>query len=148
MRNAKTAKRFPGKALNGLKDWEKPEIINTDKAPTYGIAIAELKTEGKCPENTLHRQVKYLNNVVESDHGKLKQLIRPVKGFKTLKTAYATIMGFEVMRALRKGQAAIFNLTQDIRSEVRIVERAFGLGASALAETVAAIRKQLELQPA
>jgi hypothetical protein len=45
-------------------------------------------------------------------------------------------MGFEVMRALRKGQAAIFNLTQDIRGEARIVERAFGLGASALAEAV------------
>jgi hypothetical protein len=57
-------------------------------------------------------------------------------------------MGFEVMRALRKGQAAIFNLTQDIRGEARIVERAFGLGASALAETVAAIGKQLELLPA
>ncbi len=30
------------------------------------------------------------------------------------KTAYATIMGFEVMRALRKDQAAILSLTQDI----------------------------------
>jgi transposase-like protein len=30
----------------------------------------------------------------------LKQLIRPVRGFKTLKTAYATITGFEVMRTL------------------------------------------------
>ncbi len=50
-RNAKAAKRFLGKALNGLKAWEKPEIINTDKAPTYGIAITELKVEGKCPEN-------------------------------------------------------------------------------------------------
>ena len=96
----------------------------------------------------MHRQVKYLNNVVESDHGKLKQLIRPVRGFKTLKTAYATIMGFEVMRALRKGQAAIFNLTQDIRGEARIVERAFGIGASMLAEAVAVISEQLEFKPA
>ncbi len=70
------------------------------------------------------------------------------RGFKTLKTAYATIMGFEVMRAFRKGQAAIFNLTQDICGEARIVERAFGLGASALAETVAAIGEQLESQAA
>jgi transposase-like protein len=147
-RNAKAAKRFLGKALNGLKDWQKPQVINTDKAPTYGIAISELKAEGKCPENTLHRQVKYLNNVVEADHGKLKQLIRPVRGFKTLKTAYATIKGFEVMRALRKGQAAIFNLTQDIHGEARIVERAFGIGGSALAEAVALIGQQLELQPA
>ncbi len=48
----------------------------------------------------MHREVKYLNNVVEADHGKLKQLIHSVRGFKTLKTAYATITGFEVMRAL------------------------------------------------
>jgi transposase-like protein len=48
-RNTKAAKRFLGKALNGLKDWEKPTVINTDKAPTYGIPITELKVEGKCP---------------------------------------------------------------------------------------------------
>ena len=147
-RNAKAEKPFLGKALNGLKDWEKPEVINTDKAPTYGMAISELKAEGKCPEETVHRQIKYLNNVVEADHGKLKQLIRPVRGFKTLKTAYATIMGFEVMRALRKGQAAIFNLTKDIRGEARIVERAFGIGAGALAETVAVIGKSLNIPTA
>jgi len=57
-------------------------------------------------------------------------------------------MGFEVMRALRKGQAAIFNFTQDIRGEVRIVERAFGIGASMLAEAVAVIGEQLEFKPA
>lgn len=38
------------------------------------------------------------------------------------------------MHALRKGQAAIFNLTGDARGEARLVERAFGLGQSALAE--------------
>lgn len=41
-RNAKAAKRFLGKALNGLKDWEKPTVINTDKAPTYGIATGQI----------------------------------------------------------------------------------------------------------
>ncbi len=104
-RNAKAAKRFLGKALSGLKDWEKPETINTDKAPTYGIATKELKTDGKLPDTVKHRQVKYLNTVIEADHGKLKQLIKPVRGFKNLKTAYATTKGFEVMRALKKGQA-------------------------------------------
>jgi transposase-like protein len=76
-RNTKAAKRFLGKALQGLKDWEKPRVINTDKAPTYAAALAELKAEGKCPNETQHRQVKYLNNVIEADHGKLKQLIPP-----------------------------------------------------------------------
>ncbi len=101
-RNTAAAKRFLGKAFRGLKDWEQPTVINTDKVPTYAAALAELKKEGKCPKDTLHRQAKYLNNVIEADHGKLKQLIKPVRGFKTLKTAYATIKGFEVMRGHRQ----------------------------------------------
>lgn len=92
----------------------------------------------------MHRQVKYPNNVVEAAHGKLKQLIRLVKGFQTLKTAYATTKGFEVMRALRKGQAAIFNLTGDVRGKDRIIERAFGIGRTVLTEAVALLAQSLE----
>lgn len=77
-RSAKAAKRFLGKALRGLKHWEKPATLNTDKAPSYGAAITELKREGKLDRETARRQVKYLNNVIEADHGKLKILI----GFK------------------------------------------------------------------
>src|SRR3546814_2320641 len=85
---------------------------------------------------TAHRQVKYLNNVIEADHGKLKILIKPVRGFKSIPTAYATIKGFEVMRALRKGQARPWCLQPGIRGEVRLVERAFGIGPSALTEAM------------
>ena len=148
MRNTAAAKRFLGKALRGLKEWEQPNVINTDKAPTYAAALAELKKEGKCSKHTVYRQAKYLNNVIEADHGKLKQLIRPLRGFKSLPTAYATIKGFEVMRPLRKGQASAFNVTHDIRGEARIVERAFGLGASALAEVVSVLNIQLEAKEA
>ncbi|WP_142244805.1 DDE-type integrase/transposase/recombinase, partial [Klebsiella pneumoniae] len=38
--------------------------LNTDKAPSYGAAITELKREGKLDRETAHRQVKYLNNVI------------------------------------------------------------------------------------
>lgn len=41
---------------------------------------------------------------------KLKQLIWSVCGFKSLKSACATIKGFEVMRALRKGPTGIFKI--------------------------------------
>ena len=63
-----------------------------------------------------------------------------------MKTAYVTIKGFEVMRVLRKGQASAFNITNDIGGEARIVERAFGLGLSALAEAVQIFNKRLELE--
>ncbi len=115
---------------------EKPATLNTDKAPSYGAAITELKREGKLDRETAHRQVKYLNNVIEADHGKLKILIKPVRGFKSIPTAYATIKGFEVMRALRKGQARPWCLQPGIRGEVRLVERAFGIGPSALTEAM------------
>jgi hypothetical protein len=49
---------------------------------------------------------------------------------------------------LRKGQAAIFNLTGDICGEARIVERAFGIGPSALTEAVAMLAQNLESQTA
>jgi len=142
-RNTRAAKRFLGKTLRGCKEWELPEVVNTDKAPTYAAAIAELKAEGKCPKDTRHRQVKYLNNVVEADHGKLKQLIRPVRGFKSMKTAYATIKGFEVMRALRKGQAAMFSIQGGIVGEARIVERAFGVGPCVVTEAMAWLQDHL-----
>ena len=39
-RNAKAAKRFLAKALRRSRDWT-PRVINTDKNPAYGEAIAE-----------------------------------------------------------------------------------------------------------
>lgn len=102
-----------------------------------------MKQEGKRPQNFEHHQVKDLNNVIETDHGKLKQLIKPVRGFKTMKTAYATIKGFEVVRALRKGQGRTFNLTRDPIGEKRMIERAFGVGPCIMVETVAWLEQQL-----
>ena len=142
--NAKAAKRFLGKALCGCKSWDKPDVINTDKAGCHGQAIRELKKEGKCPSDTDHRQVKYLNNVVEADHGKLKRLIKPTLGFKSMKTACATIKGFEAMCALRKKQASAFQHKPGIRGEVRLVERAFGIGPEMMSEFMSLHGVELE----
>ena len=71
------------------------------------------------------------------------QLIRPVRGFKTPKTAYATIKGFEVMRALRMGQAGMFAIQSGSVGEARIVERAFDIGPCALTEVMALLQERL-----
>lgn len=92
-----------GKTLKSMKSWDHPPSINTGKSPTYGIAIDRLKKEGKCPEYMKHIQVKYLNNIIESDHGKLKHLIKPTLSFKSMKTAYATLKEFEIMHMFKKG---------------------------------------------
>jgi transposase, IS6 family len=68
-RNANAAKRFLGKALKSIPEYSQPSSINTDKNPAYGKAINALKDDGKCRAELQHRQVKYLNNIIESDHG-------------------------------------------------------------------------------
>ncbi|ENU68019.1 IS6-like element IS1008 family transposase [Acinetobacter baumannii] len=125
-RNSKSAYCFLGKIFNTVKKWQIPRVINTDKAATYGHALSRLKREGKCPVDIEHRQIKYKNNVIECDHGKLKRIIRATLGFKSMKTAYATIKGIEVMRALRKGQASSFYYGQP-QGEVCLINRVFGL---------------------
>ena len=37
----------------------------------------------------------------DHNHGKLKRLIKPTSGFKSMRTAYATVKGFEVMRMFK-----------------------------------------------
>ena len=121
-RNAKSAKRFLGKLLKRNKDWQ-PDKINTDKNPAYGVAIEALKSEEKLDADIIHRQIKYLNNRIEADHGKLKILIKPVRGFQSMKTAYATIKGFEVMRMFRKQQFSCWMYGN--RTEISFINELF-----------------------
>ena len=106
-----------------------PRVINTDKNPAYGEAIAKLKQEGAIPAKLEHRQVKYCNNRLERDHGKLKRLIQPTLGFQSMKTAYATIKGFEVMRMFKKGQFTPWIDAIGGGTEARFINRLFGLYA-------------------
>jgi len=120
-RNANAAKRFLNKALNSIPAYARPKTVNTDKNPAYGKAISELKLAGICLPDLEHRQVKYLNNRIESDHGKLKRLITPTLGFKSMKTAYATIKGFEVMHMFKKGRFDLWKYGQGIFGEINII---------------------------
>lgn len=48
--------------------------------------------------------VKYLNNINEQDHRFIKNLTRPMKGFKSFQSASATLDGIEVAHMIRKQQ--------------------------------------------
>ena len=102
-RTTKAAKRFLRKALS-RSSHHRPSVISTDKDPATNEAIAAPRREGSLAPSCRHPQVKYLNNRLESDHGKLKQRIRPVRGVQSQKTAHNPIRGFETMRMFRKGQ--------------------------------------------
>lgn len=51
----------------------------------------------------------YRNNFIKCDHGKVKRIIGVTLGFKSMKRAYGTIKGIEVMRALCRGQTSPFS---------------------------------------
>ena len=62
-----------------------------------------------------------MNNIIESDHGKLKCLINPTLGFKSMKTAYATIKGFEIMRMFKKGRFDFWKYGQGVQGEINLI---------------------------
>jgi transposase-like protein len=68
-----------------------------------------------------------LLRAARADHGALKRLIDPTRGFKTLPTASAAIKGFEVMRVIRKRQC--FMLESGAMGAARFVNRLFRLAA-------------------
>ena len=45
---------------------------------------------------------KYLNNVIEQDHRRIKQRVRPMLGFKRFETAAVTIRGIELAEKIKK----------------------------------------------
>jgi len=127
-RNAKAAKRFLVKALNA-KHNEDPYVITVDKNPAYPTAIEELKNEGKLPKDIPFRQIKYLNNIVEQDHRRVKRKSRNAMGYVSYKTAYNTIRGIETMHMIFKGQLYhIFNRTA--QSYKNFIHRQFGLAGA------------------
>jgi transposase-like protein len=50
------------------------------------------------------RTSKYLNNLVEQDHRRVKQRIYPMLGFKQFRNAAVTISGIELIQKIKKGQ--------------------------------------------
>jgi len=125
-RNIRAAHRFLRNATATMRDWP-PTSITTDKLPSYPEAIERLKREGQIAKDTRHRTSKYLNNIIEADHGALKRVIWPTRGFQTMKTATATIKGFEIMRMIRRGHC--LTCKQGVHNEIRFVNRLFQVAA-------------------
>ena len=96
-----------------MRDWP-PSSITTDQLGSYPKPLAGCNEKASC-----HRRCKYLNNIMEVDHGALKRVIRPARGFQTMKTAAATMKGFEVMRMIRRGDCLTGK--PHVKDEVRFV---------------------------
>ena len=102
-RDAAAAKRFFRKAL-GQPHTVNPRTITVDKNAAYPAAVTAMRRDGELWRFSRLRQVKYLNNIVEQDHRRIKRLVRPGLGFGSLPTARRTLAGYEGMAKIRKGQ--------------------------------------------
>src|ERR1700758_617678 len=91
-RDAAAAKRFFRKAL-AQPHTVNPRTLTVDKNPAYPKAVTELKGGAELWRFSRLRQVKYLNNIVEQDHRRVKRLTRPGLGFGGVLTARRTLAG-------------------------------------------------------
>ena len=126
-RDTAAAKRFFRKAL-AQPHTVNPRTITVDKNPAYPKAVTEMKQNAELWRRSRLRQVKYLNNIVEQDHRRIKRLIRPGLGFEGFWTARRTLSGMEAMAMIRKGQ--IRNIGgNDIRAQRGFIAGLFQLAA-------------------
>ncbi|WP_210345903.1 IS6 family transposase [Microvirga soli] len=102
-RDTVAARRFLRKAL-GQPHTVNPRTITVDKNAAYPIATKAMKRDGELWRFAKLRQVRFLSNIVEQDHRRIKRLVRPELGFKSLMTASRTVAGYEAMAMIRKGQ--------------------------------------------
>jgi transposase, IS6 family len=65
-----------------------------------------MKSDGQLSRRTCLRQCKYLNNIVEQDHRRIKRLVR--------------LAGFETMAMMRKGQLRQID-GHDIRGQAVVI---------------------------
>ena len=126
-RDAAAARRFFRKAL-AQPHTVNPRTITVDKNPAYPKAVAAMKRAGELWRFSRLRQCKYLNNIVEQDHRRIKRLVRLGLGFASLPSARVTLAGYEAMAMIRKGQAHNIG-GRDMRAQAAFVAGLFQVAA-------------------
>ena len=126
-RDAEAAKRFFRKAL-GQPHTVHPRTITVDKNPAYPCAVAEMKEDGELRRFARLRQRKFLYNMVERDHRRVKRLAGPGLGFGGPHTARRTLAGYEAMAMVRKGQVRDVG-GRDMRAQASFIAELFQVAA-------------------
>ena len=105
-----------------------PRTLTVDKIPAYPAAVAAMKRGGELWRFSRLRQIKYLNNIVEQDHRRIKRLVRPGLGFGGLQTARRTLAGYEAAAIIRQGQVRPIGGC-DMRAQATLIGSLFGVAA-------------------
>jgi IS6 family transposase len=74
-----------------------PAEVTTDRAPVYPRVIEESAPAAR------HVTEQHTNNGVETDHGRLKAGLRPMRGLKSLRSLRVVATGHAFVQNLRRG---------------------------------------------
>ena len=107
-RDTAAARRF---FLHALRQAPGPAEVTTDRALAYLGVLDELLPAAH------HVTDRYGNNRVESDHGRLKARLRPMRGLKRLRTAAVVAAGHAFVQNVRRGH---YELGVDVAPELRL----------------------------
>ena len=88
------ARRF---FIRALRAGTVPVEVTTDRAPAYPRVLDELIP------SALHTVERYANNPVETDHGRLKARLRPMRGLKGHRSARIIAAGHAFVQNVRRG---------------------------------------------
>jgi transposase-like protein len=111
-RNIAAAKSFFKKAIDKHGT---PEKITLDSYASTHTAVHELKESAIFPVNVRVRTSKYLNNLIEQEHRRVKQRGYPMLGFKQFGNTAVKISGIELAHKIKKRQFDISGLEVDKR---------------------------------
>lgn len=109
-RDLTAVRRFFARALRADTT---PAEVTTDRAPVYPRVLDELIP------SALHAVERYANNPVETDHGRLKARLRPMRGLKRHRSARILAAGHAFVQNLRRGH---YELATDVPTCHRIRE--------------------------
>jgi transposase-like protein len=106
-RDVNAARAFLRRAM---KSQRMPTKITLDAYAASHRGVADLKENGELPKRVQVRSNKYLNNLIEQDHRRIKQRLRPMLGLQSFQTAAVVISGIELAEKIKKEQYKISKL--------------------------------------
>ena len=110
-RDGVAARRFFERAIGRTRI--SPVEVTTDRYRLYPRVLDELLPA------TWHCTEAHANNLLETDHGRLKARLRPMRGLKRDRTARVIVAGHAFIQNLRRG---FYDLGTDVAPASRLVD--------------------------
>jgi transposase-like protein len=110
-RDAKAARQFFERAMDRTRI--SPVEVSTDRYRLYPRVIDELLPAA------FHSREVHANNPIETDHGRLKARLRPMRGLKRDRTASLIVARHALVQNLRRG---FYDLGTDVPPAARLAD--------------------------